>query len=231
MIKRCLPLLMIGLLACGGSDDSGEASGDAGAGADAAGGGSDQTGETVSPPTCSTAIDSCEEASVDGYWKLSQPCDSASDLAERVVQTYAAQLNCDEEIPVESVTRKTEGVFLRIAGEGYTRGGTLTIDGSLTVPSGCGGNFSGCLVLNLSGQIPGGSCAWADDSCVCTISWTQDLSDSGRVAVDGAQLTLTSTASEASVVTTGDFCVQGNGMLLQESTAGSPLNLNNLWTR
>lgn len=230
-MKRCLPLLMIGLLACGASEEAAED--DAGVGVDAAGGGGgagDAGGSvSVSPPSCTTAIDSCEAGSVDGHWTLTQPCDSASEIAQTVVQAFAEQLNCSEQIPIESVTRRTDGIFLRIDGEDYSRGGTLTIDGSLTVPSACGGNVFGCVALNLSGQIPGGSCAWSDNSCVCTISWTQDLTDSGHLAVDGAQLTLTSTTSAA--VTTGGFCVQGEGMLLQESTEGSPLKLNNLWTR
>jgi hypothetical protein len=143
--------------------------------------------------------------SVVGTWKTSAACvlDDALFASDATAICATATIHVTSISPAGGVTYKTDGT--------YQDTGNLTLGLQFTIPTSCLQTGATCSDIDASfaqdTTITRHSCSMSGAACVCAVTTTQPVTDSGTYSTSGTNITTTPTGGQPS---TDGYCVEGS---------------------
>ncbi len=207
-------------------DDDDQTDGGAGGGSQKAG----CSGSNCVSPQIISGSKTCEDyeavkpcgGEIEGSWKMLDICVPA-DEGDSTVADMTEMLQC--KIDNNTSTKMWGGVT--IAGETYKMTGGGSLSGNIVFHSDCFTRVSCQQMLEESkGQseegIDFGKCSCTSSGGVCGLDYVYDATEEGSIEISGTHFKLTPTkpSEEEQDLSEGDFCVQGNKLILKTESDG-----------
>ena len=183
----------------------------------------DQTVEVTKGETASESCKSLESkdhcgGNADGEWKLKEICGGAAQF-DGMVSSIAGFFPCE----VEGRYHGKLANEMQISGDAYSDATAFEVQVDLTFHSDCFANsdmnVSSCSELaelqDDDGSRAFDSCSGSNSACICRMSMSEKMTESGNLEIDGSHISIKPTQSSDGELEDeeGDFCVNGDQLL------------------